>query len=35
MNFRIQYHLFSSSSFVVDAVNISDNVVLMIASECV
>jgi len=30
-----QYHPFSSSSFVIDAVNISDNVVLMITSECV
>jgi len=34
MNIRIQYHPFSSSSFVIDAVNISDNVVLVITSVC-
>ena len=34
MNFRIQYHPFSSSSFVVDAVNIFESVVLVITSEC-
>lgn len=35
MDIRIQYFPFSSSSFVVDSVNISDNVVLVITSECV
>jgi len=35
MNIRIQYHPFSSSSFVIDAVNISDSVVLVITSACV
>jgi len=35
MNIRIQCHPFSTSLFVVDAVNISDSVVLMITSECV
>jgi hypothetical protein len=35
MNIRIQCHSFSTSSFVVDALNISDSVVLVITSECV